>query len=107
MSVKLIIKICDNFNLAQRTSLTLIDEIASDAVLKAAYQWLCEKRAHHHLNADVWQILRWWQEKKPLLQQQLRSGRYRFRELHLIWGKDQCIESWFSIDALVLKAITL
>lgn len=66
---------------------------------------MCEKRAHDHFNGDVWQVRRWWQEKKPLIQQLLRSGSYRFRELRLIWGKDQWIESWSSMDALVLKAI--
>ena len=64
----------------------LIDLIASDNVLDAAYEWMCEKRAHHHLNSDVWQVRRWWEEKKPLLQQQLRAGTYRFRELGLFWG---------------------
>ena len=32
----------------------LIDLIASDDVIDAAYQWMCEKRAHHHFNSDVW-----------------------------------------------------
>ncbi len=85
----------------------LIDQIASDDVLDAAYQWMCEKRAHHHFNSDVWHLRRWWDEKKPLLQQQLRSGRYHFRELRWFWGEDQFIEYWSSLDALVLKAMSL
>ena len=28
----------------------LIDLIASDNVIDAAYQWMCEKRTHHHFN---------------------------------------------------------
>ncbi len=48
--------------------LMLIDRIASDNVLDAAYSWLCEKRSHYHFNGDVWQVRRWWHEKKPLLQ---------------------------------------
>ena len=45
--------------------------------------------------------------EKPLIQQLLRSGSYRFRELRLIWGKNQWIESWLSMDAMVLKAIAI
>jgi len=85
----------------------MIEQIASDEVLEAAYQWLCDKRAHHHFNADVWQVRRWWHEKKPMLQQLLLSGRYLFRELRLFRGEDQMIECWSSMDALVLKAIAL
>lgn len=85
----------------------LIDRIANDDVLDAAFQWLCEKRAHHHFNSDVWQVRRWWSEKKPVLQQQLRSGSYQFRELRLIRGEEQSIEFWSSLDALVLKAMSI
>ena len=74
----------------------LIDKIASDLVLETAYQWMCEKRAHHHFNSDVWQVRRWWDEKKRRLQQQLRSGNYQFRELRLFWGEEQLIEYWSS-----------
>ncbi|NEP55252.1 MAG: hypothetical protein F6K65_43320 [Moorea sp. SIO3C2] len=70
---------------------TLIEKIASDEVIDIAYQWLCQKRAHYHPNADVWQVRRWWHEKKPLIQGQIRSGHYQFRELLLI----RCIEAYF------------
>ena len=85
----------------------LIDRIASDKVIDAAFLWVCEKRAHHHFNSDVWQLQRWWSEKKLLLQQQLRSGCYQFRELRLFWGEDRFIEYWSSLDALVLKAMSI
>ena len=85
----------------------LIDRIASDEVLEAAYQWLCEKRSHYHFNGDVWQIRRWWAEKKAYVQRLLLAGQYRFRELRLIRGKDRDVEWWSSLDALVLKAIAI
>ena len=34
----------------------LIDQIAINDVLDTAFQWMCEKRAHHHFNSDVWQV---------------------------------------------------
>ena len=64
----------------------LIDLIASDHVIDTAYQWMCKKRAHHHFNSDVWQVRRWWHEKKPILQKLLLSGNYQFRELRQIQG---------------------
>ncbi len=88
-------------------SLSLIERIASDEVLDAAFQWLCEKRAHYHFNGDVWQIRRWWTEKKAYLQKLLLADRYQFRELRLIRGKDRDVEWWCSMDALVLKAMAL
>ncbi len=87
--------------------LSIIDRIASDEVLEQAYQWLCKKRAHYHFNGDVWQIRRWWSEKKASVQKLLLSGQYRFRELRLIRGEDRDIEWWSSLDALVLKAIAI
>ncbi len=87
-------------------SLMLIDRIASDNVLETAFQWMCEKRLHYHFNGDVWQVRRRWQEKKPILQQQLRDGSFQFRELRLIRGEERLIEWWSSLDALVLKAMS-
>ena len=85
----------------------MISQISSDEVLELAYQWLCEKRAHYHFNGDVWQIRRWWTKKKASIQKLLLAGQYRFRELRLIRGKERDIEWWSSMDALVLKAISL
>ncbi|NEO79490.1 reverse transcriptase/maturase family protein [Moorena sp. SIO4G3] len=85
----------------------LIAQIASDEILDQAYQWICRTRCHYHYNGDVWHLRRWWGEKKPILQQQLRAGQYRFRELRLIQGRERTVEWWSSLDALVLKAITL
>ena len=87
--------------------MSLIQRIASDEVIEQAFAWLCEKRQHYHYNADVWQVRRWWQEKKVLVQAQLRAGTYQFRELRLIRGKERVTEMWASLDALVLKAIAI
>ncbi|NET51951.1 MAG: hypothetical protein F6K09_25610 [Merismopedia sp. SIO2A8] len=45
-------------------SLQLIEQIASDEVLEAAFLWVCQKRAHYHFNGDIWQLRQWWSEKK-------------------------------------------
>jgi RNA-directed DNA polymerase len=44
-----------------------IDEIASDDVLRQAYDWLCERRVDYSPNDDVWDV-RWrWEEVRPAL----------------------------------------
>ena len=44
-----------------------VDKIASDAVIDAAYEWLCERREEYSANDDVWNV-RWrWAEIKPQL----------------------------------------
>ncbi|WP_339377917.1 hypothetical protein [Calothrix sp. NIES-2100] len=48
-------------------------------------------------NSDVWQVRRWWQEKKLLIQQLLRAGTYQFWELRLFWGEDERVEYWSSL----------
>ncbi len=57
---------------------TLLDEIASGAVLDGAYQWLCRQRTHYPHNADVWDLHFHWATLKRELIGQLRSGYYRF-----------------------------
>jgi hypothetical protein len=85
----------------------LIALIASDDVLDAAFDWLCQRRQHHHYNSDVWQVRRWWGEKKARLQVQLLAGTFRFRELRRFYGKERVTEYWASLDALVLKAVAI
>lgn len=85
----------------------MLDQIVSDAVIDAAYGWLCDKRQNYHHNNDVWQLRRWWNEKKPLLQAQLLAGTYRFREQRLIRGVERTVELWSAMDMLVLKAVAL
>ncbi|MBD2203731.1 hypothetical protein H6G33_21270 [Calothrix sp. FACHB-1219] len=85
----------DRYNIsyiADGYRMKLIDRIASDEVLEQALPRMCDKRAHHHFNSDVWQVRRWWQEKKLRLQQLLRAGSYQFRELRLFWGEDERVE---------------
>ncbi|WP_038019476.1 reverse transcriptase/maturase family protein [Synechococcus sp. PCC 7335] len=86
----------------------LIGRIASDEVIDRAYAWLSNARKdYHHNNDDVWQVRRWWTQKKPILQAQLLAGTYRFQEQRLIRGKERIVELWCAMDALVLKAMAI
>jgi len=81
--------------------MSLIDRIASDEVIDAAYDWLCERRLEYHHNNDVWQLRRWWEEKKPLLIEQLLPGTYCFREQRCVRFPGEVREIWSAQDALV------
>ncbi len=85
----------------------LIERVTSDEVIDAAYEWLCNRRQHYHHNSDVWQLRRWWAEKKPLIVAQLRAGTYRFREQRCVRAQGEVKEIWSAQDALVLKALAI
>jgi hypothetical protein len=87
--------------------MALIDLITSDEVIDAAFEWLCERRHEYHFNNDVWQLRRWWDEKKPLLIEQLLAGTYCFREQRCIRFPGEVREIWSAQDALVLKALSI
>ena len=85
----------------------LIDQVASDENIEQAFSWLCLKRKEHSPNNDVWNLRRHWQTIKPNLQQQLLDGTYQFSPQQEIRFETDTIELWASLDALVLKAVTL
>ena len=45
-------------------AMTLTEEMTSDEVLEQAFKWLCQQRAHHSPNTDVWWVRYHWQEVK-------------------------------------------
>jgi RNA-directed DNA polymerase len=85
----------------------LIEEVASDENIELAFSWLCLKRKEHSPNNDVWNLRKHWQTVKPDLQKQLLDGTYQFTPQQEIRFDTETIELWASLDALVLKAVTL
>ena len=85
----------------------LIEQVASDEVIEQAFLWICLKRKEHSHNNDVWNLRRHWQTVKPDLQKQLLDGTYQFSPQQEIRFDTETIELWASLDALVLKAVTL
>ena len=86
----------------------LLARLASDAVLDAAYEWLCHRRKAYPPNADVWSFRRQWVVEKKRIHANLLAGEYRFSLLDratLANGSD--IDLWSARDALVLKALTM
>ena len=87
--------------------MSLIELIASDAVIDKAYAWLRNSREHHSANADVWDLRFRWEIAKPQLQADLLAGRYRFDVVRRFQSGVNWIEYWSAPDALVIKAMTL
>jgi RNA-directed DNA polymerase len=84
-----------------------MDEIASEPVLRQAYDWLCERRLDDSPNDDVWD-LRWrWEQIRPALQDASRVGVYRIGAVRRFSSGGETIEVWSALDALVLKATAL
>ena len=87
--------------------ITLLTEMASDAVLDRAYAWLCKRRLHYPPDADIWTLRFRWPQEKATIRTQLLAGSYRFEPLSRIRrsnGDD--LELWSARDALVLKAMS-
>ena len=61
--------------------LMLVDRLTSDAVLDAAFDWLCQRRRDYPDHSDVWDFRRHWLREKARVRDDLRSRRFRFRLL--------------------------
>ena len=82
--------------------------LVSDAVLDAAFAWVCRRRRHWPADADVWSFRRGWPDEKQRLKEALLSGRFRFGLLLRVTRADGSeADLWSAGDALVLKALTL
>lgn len=84
----------------------LLSQIASDAVLEQAYDWLCKRRLGCHYNDDVWHLRFHWSMLKDLIQRQLLAGEYRFSPCRSVPMQQGWIGRWNAEDALVLKAMS-
>jgi hypothetical protein len=86
----------------------MLATLASDAVMDAAYHWLCHQRRHWPADTDIWHFRFHWPDEKQRIQQTLLRGDYRFVALSRVTKADgETIHVWSSRDALVLKALAI
>jgi hypothetical protein len=86
----------------------MLAELASDAVIDAAYAWLIRQRRDWPADTDIWHLRFGWTERKPRLQAELREGSYRFAPMERVTKSDgEIVHVWSSCDALVLKALAM
>ncbi|MGD8957360.1 MAG: hypothetical protein PVJ03_08495 [Chromatiaceae bacterium] len=56
----------------------MLATLASDTVMDAAFQWLCQQHRHWPADTDVWDLRFHWPDEKQRIQQTLLRGDYRF-----------------------------
>jgi len=84
-----------------------MEQVASNANLAEAFDWLCHQRKEYSHNNDVWDIRRNWEDIKPQLQHDLLAGTYHLSSQQEIRLEDKKLEIWTALDSLVLKAIAI
>jgi RNA-directed DNA polymerase len=88
--------------------MTILEQLASDDVLNAAYEWLCRRRRDYSANSDVWGFRRCWPREKESIKRELHAGSFRFSLLSRVTLKDgKETDLWSARDALVLKAVAI
>jgi hypothetical protein len=83
-------------------------EVVTDAVLDAAFAWLCHQRRDWPPDADVWRFRQRWSEEKTWLREDLLTGTYAvglLRRVTLQNGEE--VDLWAARDAVVMKALSL
>ncbi len=86
----------------------MIDTVASDKVIDAAFAWLCKRRQGYPPRADVWALRHDWVRQRARIQAELRAGSYRLASVQrIITQAGEVLHVWRAADALVLKALTI
>ena len=76
--------------------------------LALAYRWCCRARQHFPPCADIWQVRERWEHIRPKLEKQLANGTFCFSPMQRFrGGEDGSLAIWSSIDAIVLKSISM
>ncbi len=85
----------------------LMEEIASDANIQQAFDWLCKRRWEYSADNDVWNLRRRWALVKTQLQAESVAGDYHFSAQYRFRIQGSVVELWAASDALVLKAMAV
>jgi hypothetical protein len=86
---------------------SLLQQIASDSILDAAFLWLCERRIDYHHNDDVWHIRFHRAQVQAQIQALLLAGDYLFEPVRRVTGNGGFYWIWAARDAWVLKAMAI
>ena len=92
-------KRCSNKNLSS--------QLAANTLLDEAFHYICQSKKQAHVNHDIWFIRRDWQTLRSQLQANLLSGNYLLSPAKRIKIAGHSIAVWNSLDAIVLKALSL
>lgn len=80
-----------------------LPRMTAEQAWQQAWYWLCDRRRHHPVNADIWHLRFHWPYLSPRLWQQVQNGDYRLQPMQRL-GQ---YAVWSAPDALVLKWVAL
>lgn len=82
--------------------------LASDAVIDAAYAWLCRQRRDWPADTGIWDLRFRWCRDKQRIQAVLQRGDYPFSPMSRVTKSNgEVVHVWSSRDALVLKVLAI
>ena len=82
-------------------------QLVSRTLLDEAFHHICTAKKDAHFNNDIWFTRRDWLKLRRQLQTDLLAGNYLLSSAKLIKKVDHSILMWSSLDAIVLKALSL
>ncbi len=86
----------------------IMSEVVSSEILEQAFADIYKKRKKYNHNSDIWHLSFHWKSYKARIQKELLSDTYNFEPLLVKQSKDGIYYAlWSSIDAVVLKAMTI
>lgn len=85
----------------------LMSDIVSTQNLNQAYDYICKARSKDHHNSDIWSLRGQWEKIRPKIQDSLLRGTYNLSPLSIFKTPDGIFTKWDSVDAVVMKAVSL
>ncbi|AKG72464.1 transposase [Serratia fonticola] len=72
-----------------------------------AYRWLCQRRQHAPVNADIWDLRFRWPQQQVRWLNRVLAGEYRLSPMQVYRRRHRCWVQWSAHDALVLKWVAM
>ena len=92
----------------QHFASNLMSRIASNEVLDAAMTHVDKRRLSKDANSDIWDLSLHWSTRRETIREHLLTGRYQLSPLQVLGSKNgHALTRWSSMDAVVLKAMTI
>ena len=85
----------------------LMSDVISNTVLDSAFAHVCKAREDKPANHDIWHLRFHWAPIKESLQDRLLQGTYQLSPLSVYSTCQGTYSSWASLDAVVLKALSI
>ncbi|MCE5983552.1 reverse transcriptase domain-containing protein [Pseudomonas sp. LF19] len=80
----------------------------SGSIVDEAFDWLCTRRRHYPVHADIWHLRFHWQTERVRIRNALAGGTYRFEPMSRVSkASGETVVLWSAADALVIKCLTL